>query len=154
MSAGRNHPVAITLVAFAAGAVFAVGLMLAGMTVPSRVIGFLDVGGAWDPTLAFVMGGAVLVHLVGTALVMRRQAPLFDSAFHLPMRSDLDRRLLGGAALFGVGWGLAGYCPGPALVALGDGGATALIFVGACCVGMVLHRVVDSAAARVAGVSR
>jgi len=154
VSAGRGHPVVIALVAFAAGAVFAVGLMLGGMTVPTRVISFLDVGGAWNPSLAFVMGGAVLVHLVGTALVMRRRAPLLDTAFHLPMRSDLDRRLFAGAALFGVGWGLAGYCPGPALVALGDGDTTALIFVGACCVGMIAHRVVDNAAARVAGVNR
>lgn len=138
-------PLAVAAAAFGAGALFAVGLVLAGMTQPAKVIAFLDVGGAWDPSLAFVMGGAIAVHLVGLRLVLRRRAPLLDGAFHLPMRRDLDLRLFGGAALFGVGWGLAGYCPGPGLVALGDGGATALVFVGASSVGMALHHVLTAA---------
>lgn len=127
------------LAAFAAGALFAVGLLLAGMTRPERVIGFLDVGGAWDPTLAFVMAGAIAVHVVGLRLVQRRAAPLCATTFQAPARTDLTARLLLGSGLFGVGWGLAGYCPGPALVSLGAGGSTALVFVGAATVGMLVQ---------------
>ena len=135
----RARPAAAAL-AFVAGAVFAVGLVLAGMTQPTKVLAFLDVGGAWDPTLAFVMGGAVLAHLAGLRLVAGRGAPLFADAFARPPRTDLDLRLLAGAAIFGVGWGLAGYCPGPALTSLGGGGTDALVFVGAATVGMLLER--------------
>lgn len=122
---------------FVVGALFALGLLLAGMTRPERVIGFLDVGGSWDPTLAFVMAGAIAVHVLGLRLVQRRRAPLFGPTFHLPARRDIDGRLVLGAGLFGIGWGLAGYCPGPALVSLGAGGTTALIFAGAASAGMV-----------------
>lgn len=130
------------LPAFVIGALFAVGLLLAGMTRPERVIGFLDVGGAWDPTLAFVMAGAIAVHVLGLRLVLRRASPLYDTAFHLPTRTDLDARLILGAGLFGVGWGLGGYCPGPAVVALGAGGTTALVFVGAASLGMMAQHLV------------
>lgn len=104
--------------AFGTGALFAVGLAVSGMTKPSKVIGFLDIAGAWDASLAFVMVGAIAVHFVAHRVVMRRPSPLFDEEFHLPTRKDLDVRLILGAALFGVGWGLGGFCPGR----ISDGG--------------------------------
>ncbi len=127
------------LVAYLAGALFGAGLLLAGMTDPARVLGFLDVLGDWDPTLAFVMIGAIAVHATTYQLIRRRPSPLFDSTFHLPTRNDLDARLLAGAALFGVGWGLAGFCPGPALVAAASGASTALVFVAAMIAGMFVQ---------------
>lgn len=134
-----------TLAAFVGGAMFAVGLVLAGMTRPERVIGFLDLGGAWDPTLAFVMAGAIAMHVLGLRLVLRRAAPIYAPRFELPSRKDLDNRLFVGAAVFGIGWGLAGYCPGPALVSLGAGGETALVFVGAATVGMLVQHLSPAA---------
>ncbi len=134
------------VVAFFAGAVFAVGLVLAGMTQPTKVIGFLDIGGAWDPTLAFVMAGAIAAHIGGLWLTSRRTTPLFASAFVLPKRTDLDAQLLLGAGVFGVGWGLAGYCPGPALVSLGSGADSALVFVVAATAGMLIQHVTVRAA--------
>ncbi|MBZ9559101.1 MULTISPECIES: DUF6691 family protein [unclassified Modicisalibacter] len=100
------------------GLLFGLGLAISGMTDPARVIGFLDVAGAWDPTLIFVLGGAVVTTFIGYRLAWRRPMPLFESRFQLPTRRDLDARLLGGAALFGIGWGLSGYCPGPAVASL------------------------------------
>jgi uncharacterized protein len=107
------------LSALAAGLVFGLGLTVSGMINPQKVLGFLDIFGAWDPTLALVMGGAVLVTLPGFRLLQRKGAPFFSGAFHFPTRTDLDVRLIGGAALFGVGWGMVGFCPGPALAAFG-----------------------------------
>ncbi len=130
---------AALVAAFVAGAVFAVGLVVAGMTQPSKVIAFLDVGGAWDPTLAFVMGGAIVAHVAGLWLTSRRTMPLFAASFGAPTRADLSAPLLLGAAVFGVGWGLAGYCPGPGLASLGSGADTALVFVGAATAGMLLQ---------------
>ncbi|ABE59944.1 DUF6691 family protein [Chromohalobacter israelensis] len=106
------------LAGYVAGLLFGLGLAISGMTDPARVIGFLDVAGDWDPTLVFVLGGAVVTTFIGYRLVWRRQTPLFESRFQLPTRRDLDTRLLGGAALFGIGWGLSGYCPGPAVASL------------------------------------
>lgn len=106
------------LAGYLAGLLFGLGLAISGMTDPARVIGFLDVAGDWDPTLVFVLGGAVVTTFIGYRLVWRHQTPLFESRFQLPTRRDLDIRLLGGAALFGIGWGLSGYCPGPAVVSL------------------------------------
>lgn len=103
---------------YLAGLLFGLGLALGGMTDPARVIGFLDLAGAWDPTLMFVLGGAVVTTFMGYRWVLRRPAPVFADAFQLPTRRDLDTRLLGGAALFGIGWGLSGYCPGPAVASL------------------------------------
>jgi uncharacterized membrane protein YedE/YeeE len=126
----------------AAGAVFAVGLAVSGMTLPSKVIGFLDVFGDWDPSLAFVMGGALLVYGIGFRLIMGRPKPVFEASFHLPTRRDVDGRLLGGAALFGIGWGLGGFCPGPALTSIGAGFAGLwgiLLFIAAMVAGMTLH---------------
>ncbi|HEX5305471.1 MAG TPA: DUF6691 family protein [Dyella sp.] len=107
----------ITL-ALVAGLVFGLGLSLGGMTQPSVVLGFLDLFGAWNPRLAFVMGGAVLTTAIGYRLVLRRGRPLFEPRFQLPTATAFDARLIGGAALFGIGWGIAGYCPGPALASL------------------------------------
>ncbi|WP_353980378.1 DUF6691 family protein [Salinicola endophyticus] len=103
---------------YLAGLLFGLGLAISGMTDPARVIGFLDVTGAWDPTLIFVLGAAVVTTFIGYRLVWRRATPLLAGRFQLPSRRDLDARLLGGAALFGIGWGLSGYCPGPAVASL------------------------------------
>jgi uncharacterized membrane protein YedE/YeeE len=103
------------------GVLFGLGLAISGMTNPAKVIGFLDVAGAWDATLAFVMGGGLLVNAIAYRLTVRREAPLFAAAFQLPARRDIDAPLLAGSALFGVGWGLGGLCPGPALASLGIG---------------------------------
>lgn len=133
-----------TLVSFLAGSLFAVGLVVGGMTQPGKVLGFLDLAGAWDPSLALVMGGALLLHMPLLWLITRRSAPLLDTRFHLPTRRDLDRRLTSGAALFGVGWGLGGYCPGPGLVSM-TAGAGALVFTLALVVGMYAQRGADPA---------
>jgi uncharacterized membrane protein YedE/YeeE len=124
-------------VAFGAGALFAVGLAISGMTKPSKIAGFLDLAGDWDASLAFVMIGAVTVHFLALRIVTRRQAPLFDTKFHLPTRKDVDLRLVAGAALFGVGWALGGFCPGPALVSAGSGSFGAIVFVAAMTLGML-----------------
>ncbi|MDQ3038019.1 MAG: YeeE/YedE family protein, partial [Myxococcota bacterium] len=108
------------------------------MTEPANVIGFLDVTGDWRPALMFVMVGAIAVNALVYRWVRRRRAPLFAETFALPTRRDLDARLLGGAAIFGVGWGLAGYCPGPGIVSLASGSTTALVFVGAMLGGMAI----------------
>jgi uncharacterized membrane protein YedE/YeeE len=116
--------------AFVSGALFALGLSLSGMTEPARVIGFLDLTGAWDPSLAFVMAGAVSVYALLYRLIRTRtEQPLLDHEFHVPLRGRVDVKLLLGAALFGAGWGLAGLCPGPAIVALGAGKLEAALFV-------------------------
>lgn len=131
--------------AFVAGLVFAVGLGLSGMTQPSKVIGFLNVSGDWDPSLAFVMGGAIAVHLTVNRFVQKRGRPLLADIFHLPTRQDVDAKLVLGAVLFGVGWGLGGFCPGPALVSAAAGQASALVFVAAMTVGMLIQHVTAQA---------
>ncbi len=140
------------LAAFAGGVMFAAGLIVSGMTKPSKVVGFLDVFGRWDPSLGLVMVGAIGVHFVAYRLVRRRSAPIFGKTFHIPSRTDIDTRLWTGAAIFGVGWGLAGYCPGPALVASGAGISSALIFVAAMTTGMMIERHVIGA--NVSGIAR
>jgi uncharacterized membrane protein YedE/YeeE len=124
--------------AFLVGSLFGIGLALSQMTNPERVIGFLDITGRWDPTLALVMAGALMLTLPGFYLVLRRPRPVIDRQFHLPTQSTIDRRLLCGAALFGVGWGLAGMCPGPALAALVSGQMGLFLFVGAMIAGQWL----------------
>jgi uncharacterized membrane protein YedE/YeeE len=128
-----------TLVALLAGTLFGLGLAISGMMNPAKVVGFLDVAGDWDPTLAFVMGGALLVTIPAFRLILGRQRPVLAYEFALPKRTALDARLLGGAALFGVGWGLSGFCPGPAVAALVTGLAPVFAFVAAMLAGMVLH---------------
>jgi uncharacterized membrane protein YedE/YeeE len=127
------------LVAFVAGVVFAVGLGISGMTQPSKIIHFLDFTGGWDPSLAFVMVGAIGVHVMFARRAKRTTAPWFAPSFALPLATGLDRRLLLGAAMFGVGWGTAGYCPGPAIVSVVTLDPTALSFVAAMLAGMVIH---------------
>jgi len=121
------------------GAMFGTGLILSGMTLPSRVLGFLDVLGRWDPTLALVMGGAIAVHATSGRFIRRRAKPLLDTRFSLPASTLIDARLLVGSAVFGVGWGLAGFCPGPALVSAASGASAALVFCAAMLAGMLAH---------------
>jgi uncharacterized protein len=116
-------------IAFAAGLLFGLGLSLGGMTQPAVVLGFLDIFGAWDPRLVFVMAGAVLTTAVGYRLLLRRPRPLLAERFQWPTLRRIDARLVGGAALFGIGWGIAGYCPGPALASLGAGVPALLVLV-------------------------
>ena len=133
-----------TALAFVAGLVFGLGLLLSGMADPAKVLGFLDLAGAWDPSLAFVMAGAVGVATFGFALARRRTRSLLGEAMQLPTKRTLDRRLLAGGLLFGAGWGLAGFCPGPAIVALGLGSGRAVVFVVAMLAGMGLFELIDS----------
>jgi uncharacterized membrane protein YedE/YeeE len=125
--------------ALGSGLLFGVGLGVSGMASPAKVIGFLDITGAWDASLAFVMVGAIGVHALLRLLVHRRAKPLYAQTFDLPRYTEIDRRIVIGSAVFGVGWGLAGYCPGPALVSAATG-PTALVFIVAMAVGMAAHR--------------
>jgi uncharacterized membrane protein YedE/YeeE len=125
--------------ALAAGLVFGVGLILSGMTDPGKVKGFLDVAGNWDPSLAFVMGGAILVGFFAFRLAGRRGRTFLGGALQLPNRRDIDLRLVGGSVVFGIGWGLAGFCPGPALVSFASGVDQAAVFVAAMLGGMVVY---------------
>lgn len=126
------------------GLVFGVGISMSGMANPAKVLNFFDVAGTWDPSLAFVMGGALIVAFVGYRMVFRRSAPLMDTTFHLPTKTALDARLIGGSALFGVGWGIAGFCPGGALPALGTGRLDVALFVAALIAGMAAARWVQN----------
>ena len=131
------------LLAFVAGLVFGLGLLLSGMADPAKVLGFLDLAGAWDPSLAFVMAGAIAVGVLAFTFARRRTTTLLGDAMRLPAANDIDRRLVVGSLLFGVGWGLAGFCPGPALVALGLGESKAVVFVAAMLAGMALFEGVE-----------
>jgi uncharacterized protein len=132
------------LAQFIIGLIFGLGLTVSGMSDPAKVLNFLDFAairsGSWDPSLAFVMAGAIAVTFAGYKLVLRRSQPLFGERFHLPTREDIDARVIAGPAIFGVGWGLAGFCPGPAITALGFGTKAAAIFVVAMLAGMWLAR--------------
>jgi len=134
-----------TMAAFASGGLFGLGLAMSGMTDARRVLGFLDVFGHFDPALAFVLGGAVGTTLLLFRVVLHRGNPVLAQAFHLSNLRRIDGKLLGGAAIFGVGWGLAGYCPGPALAGLGAGAVETLWFVPAMLAGFLLHRLVNRA---------
>lgn len=132
------------LTAFITGFIFATGLALSGMTQPGKVTAFLDLAGNWDPSLAFVMMGAIATHAVLYRVIRRRSTPLFAATFSVPTRSDLDSRLIGGAALFGIGWGLGGFCPGPAVTSLASGQLSVIIFVASMLAGMFLYKFVDT----------
>ncbi|WP_313618415.1 YeeE/YedE family protein [Agrobacterium sp.] len=127
------------LSALAAGITFGFGLSLSGMLNPARVQGFLDVFGAWDPSLAFVLGGAVLVAFIGVQVMKRLRHPAFDDSFHLPANQRIDAPLLIGSALFGLGWGIGGFCPGPAVASLSVGIPQTVLFVITMLAGMALH---------------
>lgn len=133
------------LTALLAGLVFGFGLILAGMANPAKVIGFLDLAGRWDPSLAFVMAGAILVGFAAFFMAHRRTVSLLGGAMHLPKARNIDRRLVAGSLLFGIGWGVAGFCPGPALVALGMGETKALVFVTAMLAGMAVFELLEQA---------
>lgn len=134
-------------IALLAGLVFGLGLSLGGMTQPAVVLGFLDLFGAWNPRLVFVMGGAVLTTAIGYRLVFRRDRPLFESDFQLPTARRFDARLVGGSALFGIGWGIAGYCPGPALASLSGAAPSLLVLVATMLAGWWLAAKIPAARA-------
>ena len=134
------------LIALLAGLLFGLGLTVSGMIDPAKVLGFLDVAGDWDPSLAFIMAGAIPVAAIGFALGRRRAAPFAATTFAAPTKTAIDARLLAGAVTFGIGWGLAGYCPGPALASLSIGGWRTASFVVAMLIGMTLFRLIDAAA--------
>jgi uncharacterized membrane protein YedE/YeeE len=129
---------------FAIGLTFGLGLLISGMSDPAKVLNFLDFAGigagTWDPSLAFVMAGAIAVTFVGFEWVLRQPRPFFGEEFHLPVKRELDLRIISGPAIFGVGWGLAGFCPGPAFTALGFGSTAAVMFVAAMIAGMLFAR--------------
>jgi uncharacterized membrane protein YedE/YeeE len=133
---------------FAVGLLFGIGLILSGMTDPGKVIGFLDLFGAWDPSLALVMGGAILVGVFAFAFAKKRTSTFLGGALHLPKSNDIDRRLVVGGLVFGAGWGLAGFCPGPALVSLGAGQPKAAVFVTAMLAGMYVFELLERRAPR------
>lgn len=126
------------IVATIVGLIFGLGLIVSGMANPQKVLGFLDLGGPWDPSLALVMGGAIAVGLIGFALMRKRERSMLGEPMQLPTRKDIDAPLMIGAALFGIGWGLAGYCPGPALVGVSAGMGSAIVFTLAMLAGMLL----------------
>ncbi len=128
------------LVNFMIGLIFGTGLVISGMSDPAKVLNFLDLAGNWDPSLAFVMSGAVLVAFVGYRLVFRQPRPLLAESFQVPTSRDINSRLVAGAAIFGIGWGLGGLCPGPALTGLGLGAPGVLAFVPAMLLGVALAR--------------
>lgn len=129
------------VVNLALGLLFGIGLVISGMADPAKVLNFLDLAGTWDPSLAFVMGGAVIVAFVGYRIVFARGAPMVGGRFHLPDVQRIDRRVIVGPAIFGLGWGLAGFCPGPAVTALGLGEPGTLAFVPAMIIGMWAARI-------------
>jgi uncharacterized protein len=131
------------LFAFVAGLVFGLGLIASGMADPSKVLGFLDLAGKWDPSLAFVMIGAIGVSVVAFRLAGKRAAPVLGGPFHLPTATQFDRRLVLGSLVFGVGWGLAGFCPAPAIVVYGAGYFKAVVFVAAMVAGMGIYEIAE-----------
>lgn len=142
----------ILLSALVAGMLFGLGLGISGMGQADKVIGFLDLADAWDPSLAFVMGGAIAIHLVVYRFVLQLPSPLYSATFGIPTRTDIDPRLLGGAALFGVGWAVGGYCPGPGMLAASSAAPQGLVFLLFLSLGMAIvqafeaHRTVDASA--------
>jgi len=133
----------LNLNAFLVGLLFGLGLIISGMTDPSKVIGFLDLAGAWDPSLAFVMGGAILVGAGAFTIAKKRQRSLLGAPMQLSSATELDKGLLIGSLVFGIGWGLSGFCPGPAVVSAAAGQPKALIFVASMLAGMALYIVID-----------
>jgi hypothetical protein len=139
--------------ALVSGLIFALGLGISGMTDPARVLAFLDIAGAWNPNLALVMAAGIAVVLPVHRLLLGRKAPLFNHEFHWPTRSDIDRPLLLGAVLFGIGWGIAGLCPGPALVGLAGGQTSMFVFVAAMSAGMLAHHELMASGAELQAIS-
>lgn len=138
-----EDPIVQIVASLFAGLVFGIGLVVSGMTDPAKVLGFLDLAGRWDPSLAFVMGGAIVVGMGAFALARRRTVSFIGQPMQLPTARHIDRRLVAGSVLFGIGWGVAGFCPGPALVALGMGQAKAGLFTGFMLAGMGLYELIE-----------
>ena len=136
------------ILTYLTGLVFGIGISISGMANPSKVLNFFDVAGTWDPSLIFVMGGALVTTFIGYRLVFGRPAPLFAEGFSLPSARAIDARLVGGSALFGVGWGIAGFCPGGALPALGTGRWEVFLFTAALIAGIILAKALQSAGPR------
>ncbi len=132
---------------FIAGLLFGGGLTISQMVNPEKVIAFLDITGNWDPSLAFVMGGALIVTFIGYRLALKRETPFLEGRFRVPTRKDIDAPLILGAALFGIGWGLAGLCPGPALAGIGFAGTNGLIFVASMITTVALYRIMKARSA-------
>lgn len=128
------------LICYLIGLIFGIGISISGMANPAKVLNFFDIAGTWDPSLAFVMGGALIVTLIGYRFVLARPQPRLAPKFHLPTRRDIDARLVGGSAVFGIGWGIAGFCPGGALPALGTGRTEVILFVAALIAGIFLGK--------------
>lgn len=137
----KNHLYRLT--EFIVGLLFGLGLMLSGMTDPGKVIGFLDLFGAWDPSLALVMGGAILVGFFAFTVAKKRTTTFLGGVLRFPTNMDIDKKLVVGSLMFGAGWGLAGFCPGPAMVSMADGQPKALVFVLAMLVGMLGFELMD-----------
>ena len=135
------------VVSYLIGLVFGVGIAISGMANPAKVLNFFDIAGTWDPSLVFVMGGAVIVTFIGYRFVLKRPAPTLAETFQLPTKRELDLPLIGGSAVFGVGWGIAGFCPGGALPALGTGRSEVFVFVAALLVGIIVAKLIQSALA-------
>lgn len=135
-----THAAAKNASALAAGLLFGLGLAISQMVNPKKILDFLDVTGNWDPSLALVMAGAVGVTMLAFRFVVKRKQPIFDSEFHLPRLTKVDRRLLVGSGVFGLGWGIGGYCPGPGIAALSAGSVEALVFVAGMALGSLLYR--------------
>ncbi|MEO1107925.1 MAG: DUF6691 family protein [Pseudomonadota bacterium] len=131
------------LFALVTGLVFGAGIAISGMMDPAKVLNFFDVAGTWDPSLIFVMGGALVVTFIGYRLVWHRPAPLFEHRFQLPVSTQIDNKLIGGAALFGIGWGIAGFCPGAAIPALGTGRWEVVLFLASVIGGFYLRRLIS-----------
>lgn len=132
-----------SIVALLVGFIFAIGLGVAGMTQPAKVVGFLDIFGSWDPSLMFVMAGAIAVHFITYKLIRKRTKPVFDIKWHVPTSKEVTPTLMVGAFLFGIGWGLGGLCPGPAITALASFEVRPFIFILSMIIGMYLYRLVD-----------
>jgi uncharacterized membrane protein YedE/YeeE len=133
--------------AYIAGLIFGIGIALSGMANPAKVLNFFDIAGTWDPSLAFVMGGALAVTMLGYQVVLRRDGPRYARMFHLPPPRDIDPKLVGGSALFGIGWGIAGFCPGGVLPVIGMGRMDIFVFVAALVAGILLTKLVMRARA-------
>ena len=131
------------LTALVSGLIFGLGLIISGLANPAKVLGFLDLAGLWDPSLALVMGGAILVGLVAFTVAKKRTLSLLGFNMKLPTSTKIDKRLVGGSLLFGVGWGIAGFCPGPALVAVGAGEIKGIVFVASMVAGMMLFELIE-----------